>query len=289
MKTFLPLLPLMVACSPLCHATVLIADFNDLTTGALQTKAGGTGFSGTWSGSANPAVFAGDLTSSLYSRPQSGTSQLLRGTNSGSVRQNFRAVATSPAGEVWFSFLTRVDETNTGLSFESAGISLNPSSTSTPFDNLGNFYVVHTGDTIEYSFGAGTAGVVTGLAGGVVGANSTQYSGLFVGRLVINGSGAADTVSVWYNPDLTANPDITSYTPFYSSSSVNALDAITTLGAATYQTGNLGGGELDNILFSDGGGDSAQAFFDVTGVPEPGSTTLLALAAAAAFSRRRRR
>ncbi|RYD38319.1 MAG: PEP-CTERM sorting domain-containing protein [Verrucomicrobiaceae bacterium] len=277
-----------LACSPLGHATVLIADFNDVAAGAIQTKGGGTGFSGTWSGSANPSVIAGDLTSSLYNRPQSGTAQLLRGGTSG-IRQVFRPVSTSPTGEVWFSFLTRVQETNTNLSFESAGISLNPSSTATPFSDRGDFYVVHTGDTIEYSFGANTAGVVTGLTGGVVGSLSTEYSGLFVGRLVINGGGAADTVSVWYNPDLTANPDINSYVPFYTNSTVNALDSISLLGAAVYQAGGQDGALLDNILFSDGGGNPDQAYFDVTGVPEPTSAALLGLAAAVALSGRRRR
>lgn len=278
---------LMLLSAAAANATVLIATFNDNNQAVINGQGGGTGFSGNWAGSANPFVTGGDLTSSLYNVPQSGTAQLLRGSNNGAVRQDFRTVATSPTGEVWFSFLTRVDESTSGASTESAGISLNPSSTATPFNNLGNFYVVHTGDTIEYSFGAGTAGTVTGLTGSPV-TGGNQFSGLFVGRLVINGGGAADTVTVWYNPNLIANADINTYTPFYNSSAVNALDAISVIGAAVYQSGNLGGGELDNIRFSDGSGNAAQAFMDVTGVPEPSITSMLALLAGVGIILRKR-
>jgi hypothetical protein len=49
------------------HATIMVADFNDLTSGALSGKAGGTGWTGNWTGSAVATVSSGDLTSPLYS------------------------------------------------------------------------------------------------------------------------------------------------------------------------------------------------------------------------------
>lgn len=263
------------------HAVVLVADFNDLTTGQLSGKAGGTGFSGSWTGSANPQVSTTNLTSSLYNVPQSGTAQSVVGNNSNDIRQDFRTVATSPAGEVWFSFLAQTNQNST--STDSAGISLN-APTGTPFNNRGNFYVQFTGTSLVYNFGAGETTVAS--------ATSSGATNLIVGRMIINPAGASDTVTLWINPNLTLNPDINTYTPVYNSSSVNALDSITTLGLIAYREGTgslVNGGRVDNIRFSDGGGNAAQAYLDVTNIPEPSALLLAAGGLGCALARRKRR
>jgi len=262
------------------HAAVLIADFNDITAGALAGKAGGTGFSGTWSGSAATNVVAGDLTSSLYNVPQSGTPQAARNANTTGLRQNFRNATASPTGTVWFSFLAKAEATG-----DRAGISINPSSTISPFDNPGNSYAYFEGDTLKYSFGAGTASTLVGAA-------PVASTALIVGKVVIDSSvGGADAITLWVNPDLIANPDINTLTPVYNNSSVDWLTSVATVGAvmARKDGGTSGGGDVDNIRFSDGGGNSAQAFADVTNVPEPASLGVLGLAVMGLAGQRKRR
>jgi len=277
-------LPFLAAGS--AQAVLLIANFNDLSTGTPVGKSGGTGFTGAWSGSASSNFVTGDITSSLYNMPQTGTALSLRNGNNADIRQNFRTVTTSPTGEVWFSFLTRTQTSAIGGT-ESAGISLNTSSTATPFNNRGSFYIQMTGNNLVYSLGGGetTVSITPTTAG-------TAYDKvtLIVGRMIINPGGAADNISLWVDPDLIANSNIFSYTPVYSSAAFNALDTISLLGGISYQnsTPGLGGGILDNIRFSDGNGNAAQAYLDVTGVPEP-SGMALALLGAGGFLLRRRK
>lgn len=281
---FLAALPFLGAGS--AQAVVLIANFNDTSTGGVNSKAGGTGFTGNWYGSASSNIVTGDVTSSLYNIPQGGTSLSLRNGNNAEIRQNFRTVTTSPTGEVWFSFLTRTQTSATGGT-ESAGISLNPSSTGTPFNNRGTFYIQMTGNNLVYALGGAenTVPITPTVA-------NTAYdkTTLIVVRMIISPSGGADTISLWVDPDLIANNNIFAYTPVYSNSTINALDTISVLGAISYQNANpgLGGGILDNIRFSDGNGNAAQAFFDVTGVPEPTSLALAALGVGGFLFRRRK-
>lgn len=263
------------------HATIMVADFNDLTSGALSGKAGGTGWSGNWTGSAVATVSSGDLTSPLYTLTQSGTPQHDHSTNSTGFRQNFRTSAASPTGTIWFSYLARAEAAG-----DRAGLSIN-SPTATPFNDPGTAYAYLVGDTLNYQFGVGTAGTLTGAT--PVGSNV-----LIVGKIDLNGGAAgADPISLWVNPDLVANPDINAYTPTYSNDSVDWLNAINTIGAvaARVDGGTAGGGDVDNVRFSDGGGNAAQAYTDVTGagVPEPTSLAFLALAGAAGLTKRRRR
>lgn len=251
-------------------AALIVADFNDIASGSINGKAGGTGLAGTWSGSAGGNVVAGNLTSSLYNVPQtSGTAQHYQSVNATGLRQNYRSPTTSPSGEVWFSFLAQVD-----ASANRAGMSLN-APTGTPFDNPGTVYAFLNGTTLNYSFGSGTAG-------SVVTTNALGSTALIVGRMNIVGGGGLDSISLWVNPDLVANPNIFAYMPVYSSSSVNYLDTISTLGlvaARSDAAGPTGSGNVDNVRFSDGGGNAAQAYLDVTGtvIPEPSTLGLAAL------------
>jgi hypothetical protein len=261
------------------RATILVADFNDLTAGTLNGKGGGTGWTGNWTGSAGGTVAANDLTSALYSVPQSGTPLHYRSINATGLRQNYRTPAASPTGTIWFSYLAEAEATG-----DRAGVSINPP-TPTPFNDPGTAYAYLIGNTLSYQFGAGTAG--TTAAGPVGSAN------LIVGKVDLNGgAGGADPVTLWLNPDLVANPDITAYTPVYDNASVDWLNSITTVGAVAARAdgASSGGGDVDNIRFSDGGGNASQAYTDVTGVsaPEPAGLALLSAAAAVITTRRRR-
>ena len=268
---------LVLAMASASQAALIIADYNDLTATTIQGKSGGTGFSGSWSGSANPAVIGGDLTSTLYNVPQSGTAQSIRGGNAG-LRQNYRTFSTNPVGTVWFSFLSRTD-----VSTDAAGISFN-APTASPYSDTGTIYAYFSGTTLNYQFGNGAQTATSQTTLGNV--------ALVVGRMTINTGGAADSVSLWVNPDLIANSDINAYTPVYSSSSVDFTDSLDYLGvvAAKMAGATTGsGGVSDNFRISDGGGSSSVAYSDVTGVPEPGTVALSLLGLAGLGMRRRHR
>lgn len=260
------------------EAAVVTADFNDLTAGALNGKAGGTGWTGTWSGSAIGAVAAGDLTSSLYAITQSGTGEHIQNGNTTGLRQNFRIPTTALTGEVWFSYLARTTATTTG-----AGMSFN-ASTLTPFQDPGNAFLQFVGTSLIYRFGQASDQTLTNQ----VTINSTA---LVVGQMILNGGGAADTIKLWVNPNLIADPNIFDYTPVISSSALNFADSITTIGAIMHN--NTGSsttitGQLDVIRLSDGGGNAATAYLDVTGVPEPSAAALVGMGVALFGMARRR-
>jgi hypothetical protein len=261
------------------RAATAVADFNDIATGAINGKAGGIGWTGNWTGSAGGTVIVGNLTSSLYDLPQSGTAQRYRSINATGLRQNYRTPAGAFIGTIWFSFLMMAEATG-----DRAGLSLN-APTPTPFSDPGTAYTFLSGQTLNFQFGPGTAGTLASA----VPIGSTA---LVVGRIELNGGvGGSDPVSLWLNPDLIANPDINAYTPFYSNGGVDWLTSITTVGAiaARADGAGVGGGNVDSIRFSDGGGNADQAYMDVTGVPEPGSVALLGASMLGLAARRRSR
>jgi hypothetical protein len=254
------------------QAALISADFNDLSSGNLNGKGGGTGFTGNWSGSSNPTVAASTMTSTLYNKPQAGTNNVVSGSN-GAIRQNYRTPNVTLAGEIWFSFLARVNGADAGRS----GLSLNPG-TATPFEDRGlSFLELQGGSSavnLQYQFGAGSP---TTVSTGITDFTSTI---LVVGKLNMAGSSGADSIKVWVNPDLMANADINSYTPLVDVSGANFIDAINTIGVITYKSSGTGNGNFDNLWMSDGNGNPNQAFFDVTGVnaiPEPSSFVVAGL------------
>ena len=259
------------------EANSLSADFGDIASGAINGKAGGSGWNGSWSGSANGTVASGDLTSPLYAITQSGTAQHLQSSNTSGIRQNFRLPASALTGEIWFSYIAMTASSTTG-----AGLSFN-APTASPFQDTGNAFLQFVGTSLIYRFGQTTDQSISN-------AITLNSPTLVVGEMIL-GSGATDSIRVWANPNLIADPNIFDAPTAISLSSVSFADSITTVGAIVHNSGGVSTvfGQLDAIRISDGGGIESTAIRDVTGVPEP-SAGLLACAGMliAGVSRRRR-
>lgn len=234
---------IVLACGP-AQAGLVQTDYNDMSLGAVKGQAGGVGMTGNWDGSNNIYVIGGDLSSPLYTLPQSGTPQSIQGDYGGSGRQNSRAVATTMSGDVWFSYLVNQPDTAAR-----GGVSLNQAS---------------YGFAQPRVLAAGTSLVVGLPDGNHWISNQFAYgnTALVVGQMSV-GTGN-DTVQVWVNPDLVAQPDITAYEPTYHNASTDFADSITRVGVGSYYTGSSSinlGGVVDNVAFS----DTPTAYQDVTG------------------------
>lgn len=259
-------------------AALVVADFNDLNTGVLQGQGGGTGLVGTWeSGSSRLFLASGDLTSSKYSLTQSGNPRKVYGDYSAG-RQNNRALTTPLAGEVWFSFLGV-----NGASAHRSGITFNTSG----YDTNKRGQLLLLDDDVRFNLVDGATPGQYVQADNVLTLGQTS---LFVGRLMV-GAGN-DALTLWVDPDLVSDPDISHHTPALSTSSFDFGSTIGRVGVLSYYnaTGPVGG-EVDNLRLS----DDADAYFLVTGavvaeVPEPASLALLALAGTglARYVRRRK-
>ncbi|MBX3740751.1 MAG: hypothetical protein KF712_07160 [Akkermansiaceae bacterium] len=254
----------------------LVADnFDALTNAGLSGKFHtGTGFvSGAkWTGSSLPGVVDGTLSSTLYNISQPGN-KFIRGTNSTDMRQAFGMLAAPMSGEIWFSFLAQTSQTTieSQIRWSSTGLSLN-SPTATPFSDRGDFYVQMSGGRLEYKFGTNhTAGSVQVYGG-------TELAGvttLVVGRLLLGGTGTGDSVDLWVNPDLIANPDISSLSTAYSATGINGLASINQVGIVVHRTSSnlaLESAAFDALRMS----NNPDGFSEVTGVPEPSAWMLAA-------------
>ena len=261
------LLSLVAALAP-ARANLLIADFGDVTTGSFSGKGGGTGWTGNWTGSAVATITTGNLSSPLYAQTQSGAAQHIQGSNTTGLRQNFRTPALSLTGDIWFSYLA-----SNAVASNGAGLSFN-APTGTPFDNPGSAFLQFLGTDLVYRFGDASNQTIPGV-------NTLGATALVVGHMVLNGGGAADTIQIWVNPNLVADPVIQNHTPVISSSALHFADSIAGLGAILHNNGATGTAfaHLDAIRLSDGGGDPGVAYFDVTGavVPEPATLALFGL------------
>jgi len=267
---------MLVAAGP-AAAGLVVADFNDLSTGNLNGQAGGTGLSGAWDSTTGTIlVGSGDLSSSLYNIVQSGTPQSIYGTHSDGRQQN-RALSTPLSGEVWFSFLARNDGSGdrSGITFDNSGYTTN---------NKGQLLLLD--ENIRFNLVNGPS------AGQYVQVNNVLTYGqtaLLVGQLIV-GSGN-DSLKLWVNPDLAGDPfALESLTPVLSTTAFDFGDDVTRIGVLSYywSAGGPTGGLVDNFRLS----DEWNAFSQVTGadIPEPLTLALLGFASAgiARYVRRRR-
>jgi len=239
-------LPALLTAVLLCggaQAGLVQADFNDLNLGVLQTQAGGVGMTGTWGNTGTIDVVSGDLSSTLYTLTQSGTPQSVQGDYS-QPRQSTRAVATPMSGDVWFSYLV-----NQPAAAARGGISINQNNYTYGNPRLGaadTDLFLELPDGMHWIDGQFTHG----------------NTALVVGQMQI-GAGN-DTIQVWVNPDLVAQPDITAYEPAYYNAGTNFASSVTRIGVASYRYGGPAGstgGTVDNVIFS----DTSTAYQDVTG------------------------
>lgn len=267
--------------SPFALGAVSKANFNDIAAGGLSSKTGGSGFTSSWSGSATFNVIAGDLNSSLYWLNQGGTPQSVRAGNNSTpaplLRQEFRVFSAPYSGEVWFSILQK-----NAIATDRSGLSFN-APTGTPFNNPGSAFLYFTDTSIVYRFGDASDQTIASPV-------TAGDTGLVVGRMIINGSGAADTVNIWVNPSLPQNAtpaDLLAITPNINSSALHFADSLTHVGLIAWKDAAGGsGGIVDNFAISDGGGVADLGFADV--VPEPSMLSAMGLGGLGMLARRRR-
>ena len=256
------------------RATLVIADYNDLSLGLQTGQFGGTGLSATddWSGTSTIDVISGDLTAPAgtnYALTQSGPARSIRGTYSNTHnegRQNTRDLALALTGDtVWFSFLVQNQGTKSH-----GGISFNTSSCYPANPR------VETRGTSLYVNG-------TKVADGVF---TEDVTALVLGRITVN-DGDDNTWDIWVDPDVSGGESGLGATTATVDNS-NYIDAagITSLGNISHHEWGAAGDAIVDMVYLSGG---PNGFADVTGVPEPASAVLLLLGLPLVIGRRRRR
>ncbi len=275
------------------QASVVVIDFNSLSTGVIagQTESGSG--AGTFAVNDSPVnnyqrVASSDLTYTGLPA-QSGTAQhFSSSTGSGSPISDFAyALAHTPlstalSGTVWYSYLGYLESSalRLGVTFNQSGATNATSQAS----NATSFLV--GGSTFRLRSGGSYL-----ATGGSVAATTTYF---VLGRITFGAGGADDTITQWINPNLAAiganptdaNIDANSGTKLTASTFNFASNQISSIGMFTYGSGGANLAWIDRIRLSDNSGN--QAYYDVTApVPEPMSAALLILGSLAAMRRNR--
>jgi hypothetical protein len=247
-------LAMLFALPTLACAGLVQVTFNDLSAGSIAGQSvGGTGLAGSWDGGANVMAIAGDLVapaSTNFALTQSGTAQSARG-DIGSITNSIAGadIATPLTGTVWFSFLVNpVVGARGGLDINSADNATSSSGAPMRIIAVENQLRLITSSTNDVA-----ASVTFG------------QTSLVLGRIDIAAGAAAETLSVWVNPDV-ENLDAADFV-------LNTVNFITTdifrLGVESYRSGGTVGGVVDLITLS----DRDSAYEDVTGfaavIPAP--------------------
>ena len=242
-------------------AALVIADLN---TGGTDT-----GFSGGWEGSTNVfIVTAPDLTYANYFITQSGTTERVYACNTAHAdRMDSRDLATAMSGEIWFTVLVNVPSLGNfaGLAFDSDPWS---SSGSAKYSHqLSELRVLLTTSQLLVDMDGGSPPTATGTETGTFAADTTH---LILGKM--NVGAGNDTLSVWVDPDLTAVSGPGGLpTANFTSTTVDFMDSVVRIG--TPLSWISVSPSVDAIWLS----DTATAFEDVTGVPEPATLALMGL------------
>lgn len=260
MMMILPLIILVLA----AEGTTIAADFNDMTAGTLTGQAGGTGFdTNLWSVSTSIVkIQAGDLTAPAgtgYAITQTGTAQSVIGEHATADRRQARKteVMNGDGEAIWFSFLVlNTNSTHvTGLDFRNA-------TTATTPDFISPMVLVSGMDLEVYG--------VNGLVASASNKVTLNEAALVVGKLLLNGTSEAETLSLWINPTLTSQAALeATAADLFSEDLEWDTSAIRVLGlnsSGSDETGN--GGILDSVRLS----NEYDAFEFATGVAAiPGS------------------
>ncbi|MFK7850229.1 MAG: hypothetical protein AB8D78_04550 [Akkermansiaceae bacterium] len=260
-------------------AALVVADFNDLTGGNsnLSGQGGGTGFSGTWSGTATIDVNSGDLVapaSTNFGLSQSGTAQRVDGDFGGS-RQIFRPLSTTlgaGGGTIWFSMLFN-SQSNTAR----GGLTFNETASASTFR-----------DHVYIANGFVRLGLDNDGQGRA--AFSNNVDNLLLGSLSIDPTGD-ETISVWVNPDVSGGiGGLGAADATFTENATNLNGGISDLGIISFEsTDNAGTVLIDAVRLSDNS-DANLAFAEVTGInviPEPSVALLVACGALGLLRRRR--
>ncbi len=271
MKTriFIGLAVCVLCFASVAQATIVQQDFNGLVAGSLDGQAGGTGFgANNWGATGTiDVVHSADLVapaSTNFALTQSaGTAGIVNGVYR-SARQVARALDVALTGTVWGSYLTLVDtDEKNGIGFNNTSGTSNVGKPG--FDNLSR-------DRIYYR-------PLSGAQASADDALTEGIANLVLFRIIIDADGTNDDVTIWTNPDVT---DLASETPAIAKATVDFVgSSITGLTVQSWGTGNVGA--IDMITLSDG----PNAYFDVTGVPEPATMLLLGLGGLTLVRRRR--
>ena len=238
------------------------SDFNDLSNHPVNLRFSptGSGFAGNWDGTGTENVVAGDLVyaGGGYAITQSGAQPGKVQGNFNEPRQNTRNLTSPMEGEVWISLLL-----NNPNGTARAGLSLNPLTNADPAQGPVERLIVLSGNTLIFQL----AGVPVATSSETLDPGQTH---LILAKLTA-GAGA-DSLSIWADPD-----DLTHLGP--ADLVVNdrdLMDMLEGVGLLSYNTAGpafgASGGYLDALRIS----NTPDAFWQVTGVPEPvGATALL--------------
>ncbi|QNN21422.1 PEP-CTERM sorting domain-containing protein [Planctomycetales bacterium ZRK34] len=255
-------------------AAVVTEDFT-YANGTLSGKGGGSGWSLLWgqnTGGATSRVLVSSSTNLSYSTGGYNITQTGTGYGYGDFndfRGVNRPISTNLTGEVWFSMLVLNNDAD-----DTAGIQLNAHN-DPPTTNLdytrGNFDVGLFGSELRVRYDGTDYGSLATLSTGSV--------HLLVGQIQFNGT--TDRLRVWADP-----ADLQSLgTALFDQATADLGTDLYLAGVYAYGAQQVSAqGQFDALRLADG----ADAYYAVTGVPEPGSFTLLALGAAICVRRRYR-
>jgi hypothetical protein len=249
------------------------ADFNDAAShpSGLRFSTTGTGFVDDWDGTGTENVVAGDLTytGGGYAVQQIGVNPGKVQGNYNEPRQNTRGLAADLDGDVWFSLLV-----NNPNQTARAGISLNPQTNADPVQGPVERLIVVSGDDLMFQL----AGTNVGTAPDSLAVGQTH---LILGKMTL--VDGVDTLSIWADPEDLENLG----TADLVVTDRDLMQSLFAVGLYSYNSAGpafgASGGFLDALRISNG----PDAYFHVTGVPEPGGMVTL-VGGALLLGRRRR-
>jgi len=261
----------------LCFASVAQAivqiDFNGMTgTGSdIAGQTDGIGL-GVWSGDTKIDVMGWtDFTapaSTNFGLTQDGTGRVANGDGPDQANNYASAALTTSltGSTIWGSFLLMPDYYS-GIGFNTTG------------DGWAD-PVITSMSSGRLRIRAGTGDLTTANNALTAGTVAEGNANLILFRILVDNDGDNDDVDVWINPDVAAALPTADLT--LTGDDWLAGSSIDRLGIVGYNANNDDGG-VDLITLSDG----VNAYFDVTGIPEP--ATMLLLGLGGLVLRRRRR
>ena len=244
-------------------------DYGSTTDTPISTGAAGDGWAGGWTGS-NPRSgsylpggqleYAGTGYNNALNPATTGGVDGLASNDANASAISDRAFTANQTGVVWISALAKFDA---GTPDGETLIWLRSSASTATFISLRGGQA-----KLRYA-GADSASTET---------FSTGVVHLMLAKLQINPSGN-DTIEFWVDPDLSGG-EAGLPTPLLSGNSTDALGAgLSGVGISFYI-----GGYIDAIRVS----NDADGFQQVTGIPEPGSLSLLSIGGLAWILKRRK-